>query len=83
MTKTDVNNIEGTCPYMAPEQLLNGEVDPRTDVWALGVVLYEMVCGRRPFRGSIPAVLMTGILWSTPQTAVEGRRGLQPTSSVE
>ena len=52
-TKTDVNNIEGTCPYMAPEQFVNGEVDPRTDIWALGVVLYEMVCGRVPSKAPL------------------------------
>lgn len=53
---TEAQTVSGTLPYMAPEQLLNEKLDTRTDIWAVGCVLYEMVTGRRPFLGSGPAL---------------------------
>jgi serine/threonine-protein kinase len=65
----------GTCHYMAPEQLRDsGKVDQRADVWALGVVLYELVTGRKPFQGADMTKIMYQIAFETPAPVV----GLRP-----
>jgi len=56
----------GTLPYMAPEQALGRKVDARTDLYALGMVLYEMAAGKRPFREDFPTHLMDDILHKVP-----------------
>ena len=58
--------IIGTLPYMAPEQLEGKPVDARADLFALGAVLYEMVTGEPPFRGSSKASLIVAILSEEP-----------------
>ena len=67
----------GTVPYMAPEQLEGREADARSDLWALGVVLYEMVTGSRPFTGDSPASVIGSILKDAPP-AVSARQPLAP-----
>ncbi len=62
---TETQAVSGTLPYMAPEQLLDENLDARTDLWACGCVLYEMATGRRPFLGSGPA-LTDAILHQPP-----------------
>ena len=63
----------GTLPYMAPEQALGREVDARTDIYALGMVLYEMTAGKRPFREDQSTRLIDDILHKMP--APVGRLG--------
>jgi eukaryotic-like serine/threonine-protein kinase len=63
---TGEGTILGTMPYMAPEQLEGRAVDARTDVWALGAILYEMVTGRRAFEGRSSASLVAAILEREP-----------------
>ena len=62
---TLVGSVVGTTPYMSPEQLLGHEVDQRTDLWAVGVLLTEMITGERPFRGDDTAVRRS-IITGTP-----------------
>jgi serine/threonine-protein kinase len=54
---TGPSDTVGSPAYMAPEQILNAGIGPAADLWALGVVLFEMLTGRRPFEGGIHAVL--------------------------
>jgi hypothetical protein len=64
---TEQGAVLGTVPYMAPEQIEAREADARTDVFALGVILYEMVSGRPPFEGRSAASVMAAILTHDPQ----------------
>ncbi len=72
-TLTETGSVLGTVPYMAPEQLQGLPADPRSDLFSLGVVLYEMATGRHPFRRSASAETLSAILRDDP-LAVERLR---------
>jgi dienelactone hydrolase/tRNA A-37 threonylcarbamoyl transferase component Bud32 len=70
---TRTGTTVGTMAYMAPEQIAGVEADQRSDVWAIGVVLYEMLTGRLPFKGDNDAAVLNAILNATPRPVREER----------
>ena len=73
---TKTGDTIGTVSYMAPEQAKGGTVDHRVDLWALGVVLYEMLTGQRPFEGEHSHAVIYSILNRDPQPVTGLRTGI-------
>ncbi len=80
MTRTGV--IMGTPDYMAPEQVQGGKADPRSDVYSLGAVFYELITGRRPFQAESTHALLFQVLYNQPEPIQKLDDDL-PTSVVE
>ncbi len=70
---TRPGEVMGTAPYMSPEQLQGHDVDSRSDLFSLGIVLYEMVSGARPFQGGSGAALDSSIPTETPPSLTDRR----------
>ena len=66
MVNTEPGVVMGTANYMSPEQARGAEVDGRTDIWSLGVILYEMITGRVPFEGDTPTDVLSLIIQREP-----------------
>src|SRR5690606_16654325 len=78
---TQVGLVYGTPEYMAPEQALGQEVDARADIYALGVILYELLSGERPYGGPVTGLL--GQQLSQPIPLIKDRTGVVVPPGVE
>ncbi len=78
---TAIGRVIGSGPYMSPEQLTGRDVDPRSDVFSLGIVIYQMATGRLPFVGATREEMMEAILHATPESIT--RRNVQIPSELE
>lgn len=67
---TEPGTVMGTVRYMSPEQARGLEIDARTDIWSLGVVLYEMLVGHSPFQGQTTSDMLVSILEKEPRPIV-------------
>src|SRR6266702_884726 len=72
LVETNLGSILGTVPYMSPEQACGEHVNQSTDIWSLGVVLYEMITGHAPFTGDTPQDVMFAILEKEPPPLTRG-----------
>ncbi len=72
---TGPGSIIGTIAYMSPEQVRSQVLDARTDIWSLGVLLYELIANQQPFPGDSPGDVIAAILMSRPRLLTQVRRG--------
>jgi serine/threonine protein kinase/tetratricopeptide (TPR) repeat protein len=79
---TDTNDIVGTIDYVAPEALASNDIDSRADIWAFGVMLFEMLTGERPYKGDTIAKTVTGIL-KEPVPDIEKMRPDMPVALAD
>jgi serine/threonine protein kinase/Flp pilus assembly protein TadD len=73
---TKVGTTIGTAAYMSPEQSNGNSVDQRTDIWSMGIILYEMLTGRLPFKGDFEQAVIYSILNEEPATILSLREDI-------
>ena len=78
---SDISRLEGVAgspAYMSPEQVQGHALDARSDVYSLGAVMYEMLCGQRPFRAGALGKLLRQVVQSEPEPLSQARPGIPP-----
>jgi serine/threonine-protein kinase len=75
---TETGSIVGTAQYLSPEQARGGEVDPRSDLYSLGIVLYELLTGKTPFDGETPVEIAMKHLSTAPKPPSKLRSDIPP-----
>jgi CRP-like cAMP-binding protein len=78
---SDISRLEGVAgspAYMSPEQVQGHPLDARSDLYSLGAVMYEMLCGQRPFRAGALGKLLRQVVQSTPEPLSQARPGIPP-----
>ena len=78
LLRTEAGTVVGTVPYMSPEQARGIPIDARTDIWSLGVVIYEMLTGHRPFSGETQTDVIVSVLSSEPPPISSYGRDIPP-----
>ena len=78
IAQTEPGLVLGTVGYMSPEQVRGKPADPRSDIFSLGAILYEMVSGKRAFHGDTPADTMSAILKAEPSALSETQQNVSP-----
>ncbi|MHC4331465.1 MAG: protein kinase domain-containing protein, partial [Planctomycetota bacterium] len=73
---TQAGTTLGTVAYMSPEQARGEDVDPRSDIWSLGAVFYEMITGQKPFKGDYEPAVVYSILNAEPEPVTALRTGV-------
>jgi serine/threonine protein kinase len=69
--KTTPGLVIGSIRYMSPEQARGVNIDERTDIWSLGVVIYEMLCGKSPFDGATTSDTLANVIYKEPKSILE------------
>ncbi|HET9795575.1 MAG TPA: protein kinase [Thermoanaerobaculia bacterium] len=75
---TEPGTVLGTVGYMSPEQVRGRELDPRTDIFSFGAILYEMLAGKRAFKGDTGIETLNAILKEEPPELLESGRNISP-----
>jgi eukaryotic-like serine/threonine-protein kinase len=78
ISTTREGTLKGKMAYVAPEAVLGQEADARTDLWGMGVVMYEALARERPFSGPNDAALCSAIVWSEPVPLYQLTAGMSP-----